>query len=87
MTVKPTKSSPIAEYKETDVKLMREILLCIIEDDDIPKKERIEASKLLLRAHHALQIDKSVSATANASTKTVKLTKEDEKEIQALINA
>ena len=59
--------SPIAEHKEADVIETREFLLRVIRDPDTPRKEATEASKLLLRAHHALQVDRTiVKATANA---------------------
>ena len=83
------KKTPISEHKEKDVKLMRKILLEIIEDEDISKKERIEASKLLLRAHHSLAPDRTVTAKAVAQTQKVdvKLTKEEQKEIEGLLSA
>ena len=86
MTKKP---SPISDHKEKDVKLMRKILLAIIKDDNAPKKEVTEACKLLMRAHHALQIDKSITAkaTAQQAQKIEVLTKEEDQEIKNLINA
>ena len=84
------KKTPISEHKDKDVKLMRGILLGIINDDDSPKKERIEASKLLLRAHHSLQIDRSITAKAvatQAQKMEAKLSKEDEKELKDLLDA
>ena len=88
MTTK--KPSPIVEHKEKDVKLMREILLSIINDKEVPKKECIEASKLLLRAHHALQVDRSVTAKAvaqQAQRVDNVLSKEEDEELQRLIDA
>jgi len=84
------KKTPISEHKEKDVKLIRVMLLKIINDDQAPRKERTEASKLLLRAHHSLAPDKTVVAKAvatQAQKMEAKLTAAEEKEIQALLNA
>ncbi|KKK94305.1 hypothetical protein LCGC14_2684180 [marine sediment metagenome] len=67
------KTSPISEHKHEDVVHLRKVLLEIVDDDTCTKKDRIEASKLLLRTHHSLQIDKSVTATANAQAKFANL--------------
>jgi hypothetical protein len=81
--------SAIADQKEKDVVLLRKILLGIIEDEDIPKKDRIEASKLLARLHHALQVDRTtVRATATANPKQSldrPLSKKERDEIDNLI--
>ena len=59
--------SPIADHKEKDIVELREYLLRIIRNPDTPRKEGTEASKLLLRAHHALQVDRTtVKATATS---------------------
>jgi len=84
------KKTPISEHKEKDVKLIRIMLLKIINDDQAPRKERTEASKLLLRAHHSLQPDKTITAkaiTTQAQKMEAKLSVADEKELQALLNA
>jgi len=81
--------SPIAEHKEADVIETREFLLRVIRDPDTPRKEATEASKLLLRAHHALQVDRTtVRATATANPKQSldrTLTKKERDEIDNLI--
>ena len=81
--------SPIAEHKEEDVIETREFLLRVIRDPDTPRKEATEASKLLLRAHHALQIDRTTvraTATANPVDKLDKpLSKKEQVEIDDLI--
>jgi len=86
MTVKKT---PISEHKEKDIQLLRTTLLDIIKGEDLTKKDRIEAAKLLARMHHSLQIDRTVTAKAVAQTQKVdlKLTKEDAKEIEGLLGA
>ena len=83
------KKSTILEHKEKDVTLMRGVLLQIINDEEAPKKEVIEASKLLLRAHHALAPDKTVTATAVAqqAQKNDKLTKDEEAKLKELLSA
>ncbi len=50
--------SPIADHKEKDVTLLRKVLLGIVEGEKTTQKDKIEASKLLLRAHHALQAER-----------------------------
>ena len=61
------KKTPIEEHKSDDVILMRKILLSMIEDEDITKKDRIEAAKLLSRLHHSLQVDRTtVKAVATS---------------------
>ncbi len=81
--------SPIADHKEKDVVELREYLLRIIRNPDTPRKEGTEASKLLLRAHHALQVDRTqvrATATANPVDKLDKpLTKKQQGEIDDLI--
>jgi len=54
-------TSPITEQREEDLIEMREYLWAIIRDKDTPKKDGIEASKLLARMHHALQADRAVA--------------------------
>lgn len=94
-------ASPIATQKDRDIKHLREVQLNIIRggmlcpkcqeknDCKISKKDVIEASKLLSRLHHALQPTKIVTATATAqqAQKIQALTIEEQKEIQALIDA
>ena len=55
--------NPIAEHKERDVTHLREVLLSIVDDGDTTKKDKIEASKLLLRAHHSLQAERITTST------------------------
>ena len=81
--------SPIADERDNDLVEMREFLWSIIRDPDTPKKDGIEASKLLARMHHALQVDRSV---AKASEKDKlkkampKLKPAQEKKLQALLD-
>ena len=85
-----TKKSPIEDKKEKDIILLRKTLLSIIKSGDgKTKKDVIEAAKLLARMHHALQIDKSITAkaTAQQAQKIEVLTKEEDEEIKNLINA
>jgi len=84
------KKTPISEHKDKDVKLLRKTLLAFIEDQDLPKKDRTEACKLLARLHHALQVDRTITAKAvatQAQKMEAKLSVADEKELQALLNA
>jgi len=84
------KKTPISDHKDDDVRLLRETLLSFIKDDELPKKDRTEACKLLARLHHSLQIDRTVTATAvatQAQKMEAKLSVADEKEIEALLNA
>ena len=81
--------SPIADHKEADVIETREYLLKVIRDPNTPRKEATEASKLLLRAHHALQVDRTTvraPATANPKQSLDKaLTKKEREDIDNLI--
>ena len=81
--------SPIADDRDNDIILMRKHLLVMIKDEEIPKKDRIEASKLLARMHHALQVDRSVAKPADTDKfkkKMPKLKPEHQKKIQALLD-
>jgi len=75
--------SPIADHKEKDVVELREYLLRIIRNPDTPRKEGTEASKLLLRAHHALQVDRT---TVKATVKTEALPKKTKEELNDRVN-
>ena len=83
-----TNESPIKEHKEKDIIELREALLAIVREDSATKKDRIEASKLLARMHHALQVDR-VTATANAKQAQVvsanTLTKAEEVKLEELL--
>ena len=84
------KKTPISEHKDKDVKLLRTTLLAFIKDDNLPKKDRTEAAKLLARLHHALQVDKTVTAKAvatQAQKMEAKLSAAEEKELQAQLDA
>ena len=87
MTKKP---SPIAEFRTKDVLHLREVLLGIINDKSCTRKDKIDASKLLLRSHHALAPDRSVTAKAvaqQAQKVDDKLSKAEAEEIQGLLDA
>ena len=82
------KKTPIIDHKDEDVKLIRLMLLKIINDEEVPKKDRTEAAKLLARLHHALQIDRSVTKDiAKKAQKLEKLSKEDEGKLKQLLDA
>ena len=87
---KVTNESPIKKHKEDDITELREVLLEIVRTDEATKKDRIEASKLLARMHHALQVDR-VTATATAKQAQVQanntLTKAEEEKLEKILNA
>lgn len=57
--------SPIAKHRDADIIETREYLLKIMRDPDATNKDGEEAAKLLMRTHHALQVDRTtVKATA-----------------------
>ena len=89
MTKKKEDGSPIQTHKTKDITEVRKVLLKIIRADHTKEKDRIEASKLLARMHHSLQIDK-VSAKATAKQEQTqaaqKLTKQEEDKIEKLLN-
>ena len=57
-------TQPISNHRDKDIKDSRKLLRSIIdgkiEESAQAIKNKIEAAKLLLRAHHALQVDKQV---------------------------
>jgi len=56
------KTTPISSHRAKDLKLLRKKLLGIIEDENSKAKDITDASKLLARLHHALQIEKITKA-------------------------
>jgi len=78
------KKTPIEEHKADDIILMRKILLSMIEDEDITKKDRIEAAKLLSRLHHSLQVDRT---TVKAIAKSDTLPKRTKEELDDRVNS
>jgi len=78
---KVTNESPIKKHKENDITELREVLLEIVRTDTATKKDRIEASKLLARMHHALQVDR-VTATANAGVLQSQISKLEKPELK-----
>ena len=81
--------SPIADHKEKDVVELREYLLRIIRNPDTPRKEGTEASKLLLRAHHALQVDRTTVKATATSGPNIEKEKQEEilDRVDEIINA
>ena len=63
------RKSPIENEREKDIRLLRDVQLEIINDPEVSKKDKIEASKLLARLHHALQVDRTI-AKAEVKTKS-----------------
>ena len=81
--------SPIQTHKTKDITEVREVLLEIIRSDTSKEKDRIEASKLLARMHHALQVDK-VTAKATAKQEQTQaaqtLTKIEEEKLKKILD-
>jgi len=78
------KKSPIADHKEKDAILMRDILLGIIQDDSASNKDVTEAVKSLARMHSLLQADRSEEKVV---AKDDGLKKQTQKELNDRINA
>jgi len=71
---------PIENYKEKDLRLIREKLLNIIKDDNSKAKDVTDASKLLARVHKALLPEKIIDkALLEESKAQQELSEEDKK--------
>jgi hypothetical protein len=80
------KISPIEEFAEGDIIHLRTILLGIINNFEAKDKDKIEASKLLGRLHHRLQIDKQVIKTpVSPEEKKIEVPAEIKAEIDLLL--
>ena len=82
-------STPILDKREKDIKdsrkLLRNIIDGKIEESAQAIKNKIEAAKLLLRAHHALQVDKQViKDSEKAKIEKPKLSEEHQKILDAI---
>ena len=85
-----TRKNPIAVHKNKDLVELREMLLMIARDDTATKKDRIEASKLMLRAHHALAPEKVTEVKSDIKFHTLEkptLKPEAQDKLQALLDA
>lgn len=85
-------SMPILDKREKDIKDSRKLLRTIIdgklEETAASIKNKIEATKLLLRAHHALQVDKEViRASKKPTIEKPALRAEHQKELDKILNA
>jgi hypothetical protein len=83
------KKTPIDTHKDSDIKLMRTTMLKIIKDEDVTKKDRIEAAKLLARMHHALQVDRTTVKGDTKSGPDIEPEKQEEilDRVDEIINA
>lgn len=84
--------TPIQPHRDKDIKdsrkLLREIIDGKTEGSATEVKNKIEATKLLLRAHHALQVDKQVIKEAQKqSVEKPALRAEHQKSLDKILNA
>ena len=70
---------PIENYKEKDLRLIREKLLNIIKDDNSKAKDVTDASKLLARVHKALLPEKIEKVSPEEKKSQEELTDTDKK--------
>ena len=83
--------TPILNHREKDIKdsrkLLRKIIDGKIEESAQAIKNKIEAAKLLLRAHHALQVDKQViKESQKQSIEKPALRAEHQKALDKILN-
>jgi len=84
-----TRKNPIAKDRNKDLIELREVQLTIIRDDTATKKDRIEASKLLSRLHHALAPEKVTEVKSDIKFHTLEkptLKPEAQDKLQALLD-
>ena len=84
-------ATPILNHRDKDIKdsrkLLRNIIDGKIEESAQAIKNKIEAAKLLLRAHHALQIDKQViKDSQKPTTEKPALRAEHQKTLDKILN-
>jgi len=75
--------SYLGKHRDKDIELSRETLIGIIGENFSSATAKVNATKLLMRMHHALQVDKIVSK--GEAPKQDELSKEEMDEIEARI--
>ena len=72
---------PIENYKEKDLRLIREKLLNIIKNDESKAKDVTDASKLLARVHKALLPEKIIDKVLLEESKAQQELSEEDKKV------
>ena len=81
--------SPIAKHRDADIIETREYLLKIMRDPKATNKDGEEAAKLLMRTHHALQVDRTTVKATTKAGPNIEPDKQEEimKRVDEIINA
>ena len=74
-------SDYLNEKKEEDLQLARDTLVSIIKDNLASHRDRENACKTLLRAHKALQVDRSVKD----KEEDIELSNEEQDDIEKIL--